>query len=133
MPETSFACPSGYSEENISTARDLFYLARYILNIRPLLFDISKSKEVPGFGRMPFEVSEFWNKNVFSSDETFVGGKTGYIKTSNYNGLFVFKFKTKDNQERNLVFILLDTPRLDEVKSNTQKLYLWVRDNYFSE
>ncbi|OIO46000.1 hypothetical protein COU05_03680 [bacterium (Candidatus Gribaldobacteria) CG10_big_fil_rev_8_21_14_0_10_37_21] len=131
MPNTIFACPSGYSEGNISTARDLFYLARYVLKNRPLLFDISKSKEVPGFGKMSFDTSMFWNKNVFSEDETFVGGKTGYIKTSGYNGLFVFRFTTKEGEERNIVFILLGTPHLDEVKFNTQKLYIWLQNNFF--
>ncbi|MDP2950783.1 MAG: serine hydrolase [bacterium] len=131
MPNTNFTCPSGYATSNVSTARDLFYLARYVLNNRPLLFDISKSKEVPNFGKANFDLSVLWNKNVFSEDETFVGGKTGYIKTSGYNGLFVFKFTTKEGEERNIVFILLGTPHLDEVKSNTQKLYIWVQKNYF--
>ncbi len=131
MPNTNFAGPSGYEEGNVSTARDLFYLARYALNNRPLLFDISKSKEVPGFGKANFDLNTLWNKNVFSEDETFVGGKTGYIKTSGYNGLFVFNFTTKEGIKRNIVFILLDTPHLSEVKSNTQKLYIWTQKNFF--
>lgn len=131
MPKTTFADPSGYDSGNISTVQDLFYLARYILNNRPPLFEITRSKPVTSFGGIGFNLDELWNKNVFSADETFVGGKTGFIKESKYNGLFVFRFKTEDNEERDVAIILLASPHQDTLKSDTQKIYLWLIKNYF--
>jgi len=126
MPETTFTCPSGYDEGNVSTAKDLYYLARYIFNNRPLLFEITRSKMVPSFGEVQFDVQNLWNKNTFSADETFLGGKTGYIKTSGYNGLFIFKIKN-----RNILFVVLGSEHLADNKKDTQKLYLWVEKNFF--
>lgn len=131
MASTGFTGPSGYDPGNVSTAQDLFYLLRYILNVRYSLFKITRSEIVPSFSRISFNVGELWNKNVFSQDSTFVGGKTGFIKESDYNGLFVFRFKTEDNQDRNVAIILLGSKHQDSLKSDTQKIYIWLAKNYF--
>lgn len=132
MPNTVFADTSGYDPGNISTAQDLFYLARYIKNNRPPIFEITRGEDVPSFGAVKFDIDEMWNKNVFSTDATFIGGKTGFIKESKYNGLFVFRFKTKDNIERNIAIILLGSKRQASLKSDAQKVYIWLGKNYFT-
>jgi len=131
MPNTVFTDPSGYDPGNISTAQDLFYLARYIKNNRPPIFEITRGKDVPSFGAVKFDIEKMWNKNVFSEDDTFVGGKTGFIKESKYNGLFVFKFKTEDNIERNIAIILLGSTHQASLKSDAQKVYIWLGKNFF--
>jgi len=131
MSKTVFTDPSGYDPGNISTAQDLFYLARYIKNNRFPIFEITRSGKVSSFGGVKFDIDGLWNKNVFSEDETFVGGKTGFIKESKYNGLFVFQFKTKDNEERNVAIILLGSKHQANLKSDAQKAYIWLQRNYF--
>lgn len=131
MPSTTLTDPSGYDPGNISTAQDLFYLARYIKNNRPPIFNITRSEKVRSFGSIKFDPAELWNKNVFSEDDTFVGGKTGFIDESRYNGLFVFRFKTKDNKERDIAIILLGSKYKASLKSDTQKVYIWLAKNFF--
>lgn len=130
MTDTEFTDPSGYDPGNISTAQDLFYLARYILNNRPPIFEITRSKRVTSFRTVSFDVENLWNKNVFVNDPTFVGGKTGFIKASRYTAIFIFRFTTADNVERNVVIILLGS---DNEESDTQKIYQWLQENYFKE
>jgi len=128
MENTEFADPSGYDPKNISTARDLFYLARYILNNRPPILEITKGNRVRSFGNVSFDINELWNKNVFIRDPTFTGGKTGYIKNSKGTAIFLFRLTTKDNQERNIVIIILGS---ESVELDTQRIYIWLHKNYF--
>jgi len=44
MNDTAFCDVHGLSSCNISTAKDIFYLVRYIANNRPILFDITRGK-----------------------------------------------------------------------------------------
>ena len=50
-----------------------------------------------------------------------------YIKESKNTGIFVFKFLTKDNQERNIVFIILKS---SNTKSDTQRMYSWLQRSF---
>jgi len=128
MEQTKFVDPSGYDPENISTAQDLFYLARYILNNRPPLLEITKGKEVLSFGGVSFDIEKLWNKNVFIEDPTLIGGKTGFIKKSKNTAIFIFRLITKDDLERNIAIILLGS---DNNKTDTQKVYMWLLKNHF--
>ena len=128
MENTVFTDPSGYDPGNTSNAKDLFYLARYLLNNRPPILKITRSEKVRSFGELDFEVEELWNKNIFAHDSTFVGGKTGFIKSSRYTSLFIFEFE-KDGEKRNIAIILLASQNL---KRDTQIIYKWVQENYFN-
>ncbi len=130
MEQTEFVDPSGFAPENVSTARDLFYLVRYLLNNRPPILEIAKGKEVLSFGEVDFEIEELWNKNVFINDPTFVGGKTGFIKASKYTAVFIFRFAAQDGTERNIAIILLGS---ENNETDTQKIYKWLQGNYFKE
>ncbi len=128
MEQTEFVCPSGYDPGNISTAKDLFYLARYIFNNRPPLLEITKGKEVRSFGEIGFDIENMWNKNIFINDPTFVGGKTGFIISSRYTNLFIFHLTAEDEVDRNVVIILLGS---ENQELDTQKAYIWLLENYF--
>jgi hypothetical protein len=130
MKKTRFVDTSGFDPENVSTARDLFYLARYILNNRQPILDISKSKEVDDFKELNFDVEELWNKNIFINDPTFVGGKTGFIEESKNTAIFIFRLKGEGNVERNIAIILLGS-NFDKV--DTQRIYIWLQENYFGD
>lgn len=129
MENTEFVDPYGFDLKNVSTAQDLFQLARYILNNRPPILEITKGKQVRSFGEVRFNIKDFWNKNVFINDPNFVGGKTGYLPQSKYTAIFIFKFLTQDEKTRDIdiVIILLDS---EDNKTDTQKIYKWLQENY---
>lgn len=130
MEQTKFTDPSGFDVGNVSTAKDLFYLSRYIFNNRSPIFDITKKKKVLSFGgNISFDIEKLWNKNVFIIDPTFIGGKTGYIPEAKNTAVFLFKFYDEEGAERNLAFILLKS---ENIKTDTQKTYLWLLKNYFT-
>ncbi len=124
MENTRFVEPSGFDPANVSTAKDLFYLARYILNNRYPILEITKGNKVTSFGPVDFDIEKLWNKNIFIHDPTFIGGKTGYIKESKQTAVFLFKF-----EQRNVAIILLGSSNL---RQDTQKLYIWLQKNYFN-
>lgn len=128
MEKTSFVGPSGFDPKNVSTAQDLFYLARYIFYNRPPLFKITKGEMVQNFGEIQFQIKDFWNKNIFIADPSFVGGKTGFIPESKQTALFIFRFTDKKGKERNIVISLLESKNS---KADTQKIYIWLQKNYF--
>jgi len=129
MENTTFTDVSGYDPNNVSDVKDLFQLVRYINNVRPLIFKITKGEKVKSFGFNRFFDTEFWNKNIFYLDDSLIGGKTGFIKQSKETGTFLFRFLDKDNNTRNVVIMVLGT---DDVKRDVQRLYGWVNKNYFS-
>ncbi|MDP3093814.1 MAG: L,D-transpeptidase family protein [bacterium] len=134
MPDSRFVDPHGYDPGNVSTAKDLFYLARYVSNNWPLLWRIARGEEVRIFGKNRF--LSLKNKNLFFDEPDFIGGKTGYIKASDYNGLFVFRFLTKREVERRIVIIILGAPGLEEgeqnLKQETLAIIDWLKENYFN-
>ena len=129
MDNTTYYDISGYDPANYSTAQDLFQLTRYILNNRPLIWQITKNEQVRTFGDNRFFDANFWNKNIFYLDPTLIGGKTGFIKTSKNTGIFLFKFLDEHAKTRNVAFIVLGS---DDLKNDIQLLYKWVNQNYFS-
>jgi len=127
MDNTEFVDPHGFDLKNVSTAQDLFQLARYVLDARPLLLEITKGKIVRSFGEVRFNIQELWNKNVFFNDPNFVGGKTGYTVPARYTAIFIFKFNTSDGKTRDIAIILLGS---EDIKADTQKIYKWLQENY---
>jgi len=131
MNNTVFSDPSGYDPANISTGQDLFRLARYILNNRPPLLEITKNNPVPAFGEVSF--TDLKNKNLFSQTENFIGGKTGYIVASQYTGLFLFNIPLEGGEKR-VAFILLGVEFQgsweDTLKGEVNKLTDWLKENY---
>ena len=95
-------------KENVSTAEDLFYLARNITYNRSLLWNIAKGEEARTFGGAPLDINSFENKNLFSNDSDFIGGETAYYK-SGESGIFIFNIK-----DRKIAFIILDSKNLKE-------------------
>jgi len=130
MEQTEFSDPSGFDQNNVSNAKDLFYLARYILNNRPPILEITKGKKAGYSSEISFDIENLWNKNIFINDPTFIGGKTGFIKTSKETALFMFRLTTKESIERNIVICLLGS---DNEEFDTQKIYIWLQKNYFKE
>jgi hypothetical protein len=136
MENSEFVGPDGFASENVSTAQDIFYLIRYVLNNRPPLLKITKGEKVPAFGQVRF--GNLFNKNIFIDDPDFIGGKTGFLNVSRYDGVFVFGLTDKNNKERRIAVIILGTSKTeqsykepDRLKSDTEAIVNWLKENYF--
>jgi len=127
MQDTKFVDPSGLDSGNVSTAQDLFHLARYVVNNRPPIFEITKGEVVRTYGTISFAVQGLWNKNLFVEDTSFAGGKTGYTKAARHTGIFLFRFRAEQGALRTIAFVVLDS-RND--KLDVQRLYGWLERNY---
>ncbi|MEK7095147.1 MAG: L,D-transpeptidase family protein [Patescibacteria group bacterium] len=105
MLNTTFADPSGASAENVSTAEDLFMLAKYIYNNRSFVFNITSGKiKSSAYGSNVF--NNLTNLNDFVDHEFFFGGKNGKTTAAAETNLSIFEFTT-GNTKRPIVSIVL--------------------------
>lgn len=103
MTHTSFDDPSGLSEHNISTARDMFKLSEYLFNNHDNVFEITKLKEYTQGGRV-------WkNANRFAGTTNYEGGKTGYTSKAHRTGVALFRVPIEGYGERVIAIALLKT------------------------
>ena len=80
---------------------------------------ITQGDNVGGIGDSPYAGMK--NKNLVYNLPNFIGGKTGYIPESNYNGLFVFKLPQADGSARKIAIIILGAPHLAVGVGNLKK------------
>ena len=108
MTHTHFSDPSGTSDENVSTAEDLFMLAKYIYNNRSFVFNITSGKiKASAYGERGF--NNLSNLNDFVDNEYFFGGKNGKTSDGNGTNLSVFEFPINQTK-RPIVTIILKSP-----------------------
>ena len=92
MTHTTFVDPTGVSEENISTAEDMFMLAKYIYNNRSFIFNITSGKvKTNTYGRSIF--SDLRTGNSLSGNEFFFGGVSDEQDPNNQYNFSVFEIK----------------------------------------
>jgi D-alanyl-D-alanine carboxypeptidase len=101
---TYFADPSGLSPANVSTAKDLAIITKWILKNEPELFEISllKSKTV--------RTHTWINPTHFLNLTSYAGGKNGYTPEANRTSVALFKI---GKQERLYAIVLLDSSSRD--------------------
>jgi len=103
MDKTHFADPSGLSANNTSTTKDLFILSSHLMKNHKKIFDITKLEEYTAIGKI-------WrNINILSSNDNYLGGKTGYTERAKRTGVGIFSVSFDDFQNRNIAIILLRT------------------------
>ena len=124
MESANFVDLSGLDKKNISTAQDIFYLIKYLINTRPPLLKIAKGEEVESFGEINFK--DFNNKNIFFNEQNFLGGKSGYIIASQYTGCFLFRLIVEDIEKR-VAIIILGSENLEK---DTKQILKWFKENY---
>ena len=109
MTKTNFSDPSGISEENVSTAEDLFMLTKYIYNNRSFIFDITSENvntRIYGFNGF----SDLENFNDFKDNEYYYGGKNGKTIAAKETSLTVLKVPV-GNTSRPIAFIVLGSEK----------------------
>jgi lipoprotein-anchoring transpeptidase ErfK/SrfK len=93
MTHTKFVDPTGVSQNNVSTAEDMFMLAKYIYNNRSFIFNITSGKvKTTTYGESVF--TRLGNSNSMSSEKNFFGGIGDEGKGSNESNLSVLEMTT---------------------------------------
>lgn len=125
MLNTQFADPSGASSENISTAEDLFMLAKYIYNNRSFIFKITSGKiKSSAYGDVIF--TDLNNFNDFIDNEYFFGGKNGKTSVALETNLSVFELPV-NQVNRPVVLIVLKS---NNAKSDSEKVLNYTLNNF---
>lgn len=120
MTNTSFDDPSGLSENNVSTARDLFILAENLYNKHETVFEITKLAEYSQGGRT-------WrNANRFAGTDNYEGGKTGYTSKARRTGVALFKVPFGEYGDRVITITLL---RTDNRAEDYNKILTFLQDH----
>ncbi len=82
---TYFKDPSGLSSSNISTAKDLIIITKWILENDPEIFDITLNKT------KTIRTHTWTNPTHFLNLSTYAGGKNGYTVEANRTSISLFK------------------------------------------
>ncbi|MDI6591541.1 MAG: L,D-transpeptidase family protein [Patescibacteria group bacterium] len=124
MRNTEFKDCWGGDPKNLSNAKDLFILAKYLYYNRKFILDISKGKIFPDLISKNF--SDLKNFNCLYNEKNFIGGKIGKTKATKETSLSIFEIEFK--KEKRPILILVLGSR--DCCSDTKKILEWIVDNY---
>ncbi len=106
MTNTSFVDSTGLSVQNLSSADDLYKLAKYIWENQPDILKISRRKTDTIVDIRSGSGRKLDNINVFAGRSDFLGGKTGSIPEADGNLLSVFYVPERKTE---IVIVVLGT------------------------
>jgi len=128
MFSSSFVEPTGLSDRNRASARDVARLAREALR-QPELKKAVTTKTY-NFKTLEDREKKLTNTDELLSDEwskiSVLGGKTGYTESAGY--CFVGQFKNEEGKE--IISVVLGAPSKGARFSETKKLVNWIFDSY---
>lgn len=102
--QTSFKDPSGLSEQNISTAKDLFMFSKYLKYNKEDLLKITKERSQAG-------VKHTWfNNSQFLGMDGYLGGKRGYTDKAMQTAVSIFSIPLGQKDSKNISVVLLHSP-----------------------
>lgn len=106
MKSTTFVDPSGSGERNVSTAGELFNLAKYVHNNRSFIFKVTTGNlNYTAYGSPVFQSLANFNL-VSGAPGTFVGGKVGKTTAAKETYLGVFELDLLGEKRPIAVIIL---------------------------
>ncbi|MES2059683.1 MAG: serine hydrolase [Patescibacteria group bacterium] len=120
MASTSFFEPSGLSEKNVSTARDLFKLAGYITNEHPDIWDITRVRQYSIRGHA------WGNSSQISRKVSFIGGKNGFTYEANETAVVVLNIPLEGGIRRIGITLLKSNAREVDVNALERFVAKWV-------
>lgn len=124
MNQTALTDPSGRDRGNVSTAQDLFALAKYLYNNRSFILKMSAGDaSTRTYGPPAFANIE--NYNVFGDDPEFVGGKVG-MNGAGETILSVFESEL-GGETRPFVIVALGSSNR---AVDAARLLTWTKDTY---
>ncbi len=112
MSETSYEDPSGLSENNQSTASDMFRLAGYLNKQKPDLLQITTKRS---FNNKKHNWS---NISQFLHEDGYMGGKSGFTDEAKQTVVSLFNLPLSESGNRPIAITLLQsTDRRKDVQS----------------
>ena len=124
MENTNLVDSWGGSKENVSSPKDLFMLAKYLLNNRRFILDITKGEIYHHLISEKFEDLE--NFNCFYNLKEFVGGKIGKTKAAQETMLSIFNLNFK-GETRPITIIVLGSK---DACLDTQNILNWIKERF---
>lgn len=120
MRNTSFEEPSGLSEKNVSTARDLFKLAENITKTYPEIWDISRVRQYS-------ILRHAWtNGSVLARRSDFIGGKNGFTYEADHTTVVVLNLPMEGGPRRIAITLLKSSDRERDVDALARFVSKWV-------
>jgi|GEM_PF-448745 D-alanyl-D-alanine carboxypeptidase len=107
MDRTSFEDPSGLSSGNVSSANDLFKLARYLYANDPDILTMTKIPELDLATTTEHNSHNFVNINPFVYDPHYIGGKTGNTAVAGDTMLSLFDLTAKNGANIPIAIVVL--------------------------
>ena len=107
LEHTVIAGPSGLSDDNVSTARELSLVAHYLYNEKPEVFDMTRISSY-------YSKDNGWiNNSPFVGDEAYRGGKHGFTYEAGRTAVAFFDEKLTGGNTRTLGYVLLKSANLE--------------------
>jgi len=125
METTAFIDPAGRDTGNVSTAEDLFNLAKYLYNNRQFILKTSAGKlDWSVYGSTIFQ--DLKNFNIFTDDLDFIGGKVGETIEAKQTILSIFELDL-GGEKRPVVIIVLGS---DDNAKDARAILDYIKGNY---
>lgn len=125
MENSNFTDTSGVSSADISTAEDLFHLAKYLYHNRSFVLRASMGNENrAAYG--PPQYQNLQNLNMIPEVSGFVGGKTGLSSSAGNSMFAVFEINI-DEQKRPVAIIVLGST---DAKNDIKTLLRYITKNF---
>jgi D-alanyl-D-alanine carboxypeptidase len=108
LHDTLFVDPTGESNDNVSTAHDLFRLSKHLYENKRFILNISSQKPVP-FAYPQHEFSDLITQNGVAGEAGVVGGVTRYVPaaTTTSVALYVVRASAR-HATRHLAIVVLN-------------------------
>jgi len=116
---TSFEDPSGLSEHNVSSARDLFTILRHVKTDYPEIIDITTTDNYK------IKNHSWRNQNKLKDTFEFRGGKTGYTSEARYTSAAYYSVPISGTNRYIAVIILASDDRTNDI----EKILNFVQNN----
>ncbi|MDP3962379.1 MAG: serine hydrolase [bacterium] len=118
MSATSFRDASGMSSGNVSSANDLYILAKYLYTKKKPILDLSRTKVMALASTTEHGEHTFKTINPFSFDPNFVGGKTGRTNEAKESMISLFRYE-QNGISYPVAIIVLRSDFVREIDSST--------------
>ncbi|MBP9855699.1 MAG: L,D-transpeptidase family protein [Candidatus Pacebacteria bacterium] len=101
LTDTHFDDPSGLSPKNVSSARDLAKLSRYIYQSKRYIFDLTRR------GAYDYANHHWVNSNKLVKQENYLGGKNGFIDEARQTQIALFELPLGEFSKRPVALVVL--------------------------
>lgn len=125
MTDSTFVDPYGGGDGNISTAEDLFHLAKYLYNNRSFLLGLTSGK-VKNTAYNDLVFSSVQNLNQFTDRVDFIGGKVGKTTAAKETMLAIFDIEMR-GEHRPVAIIVLGS---DNNKADVEVILEFIKSRF---